>query len=139
MRLSFSLTALGTESYRFLHVLGISHFFKTYVPVPVKMFPACVLAQLGWESPCKIKQLGLPELLEITASSACKAIAFPLASALPFFFQRIKGQVEFCSIVLSLRPRLPFAVLVHCSISSKELCQCNPAEQAVHHTDGFGY
>lgn len=66
MRLSFSLTALAQRGYRFLHVVGISHFFKTYVPVPVKMLPTCVPAQLGWESPCKVKQLGLPELLEIT-------------------------------------------------------------------------
>lgn len=36
------------------------------MPVPVKMFPACVLApQMGWGSPCKIKQVGLPDLLEI--------------------------------------------------------------------------
>lgn len=71
MRLSFSLTVLAQRGYRFLHVLGISHFFKTYVPVPVKTFPACVLAQLGWESPCKIKQLGLPELLEVSLLPLC--------------------------------------------------------------------
>lgn len=49
-----------------LYAVGISSFFKVYVPVPVKMFPACVLApQMGWGSPCKIKQVGLPDLLEI--------------------------------------------------------------------------
>lgn len=67
MRLSFSLTILAQRGCRLLHAVRISHFFKTYVPVSVKTFPACVLAlQMGWESPCKIKQLGLPELLEIT-------------------------------------------------------------------------
>lgn len=35
------------------------------MPVPVEMFPACVLAlQMGWGSPCKIKQGELPDLLE---------------------------------------------------------------------------
>lgn len=50
----------------FLYLGGISSFFKAYVPVPVEMFPACALAlQMCWGSPCKTKQLGLPDLLEV--------------------------------------------------------------------------
>lgn len=41
------------------------------MPVPVEMFPACVLAlQMGRGSPGKIKQGELPDLLEISVSCA---------------------------------------------------------------------
>jgi len=64
---------------------------------------------------------------------------FPLAPAHSFSFQSLQGQVEFCSIIFFLRPRLLFVVHVHSSVSSKELCQYNRAEHVIHQKDGLGY